>query len=204
MDKQVYKKPTKNTKKIELNIKELREEISKKHHLIELSLLKHKIMNLILPLDIDWQGILEISKNDKNKANIYLKKIKGSYKNLLEILWFYLLGERLSKNKIKVRKNELPNKKSVSDILSPYESKEEVESKWKEILTHCGLEKSSSDEIKIDKELGIVKYFQKLKNRNISINDFLNNFMVNNRKYNFHSWYLELGDLFDDLKKLLE
>jgi len=172
----------------------------KKNVIEPFSLLKHHIMTSFLDLDIDWQGINELSKKNLKVAQEYLdevlKKSNNYYCQKLVNLWFYLKGNEQSEiNNIIASLNEdqLPYKKSVLDLINEL-TNEAKEKRLQTLLEHVGLKINK-------KEPSIIDYLKNLdsmvKNENKrDINKFLS--------LNFHEWYLKLGDLLDELKSFSE
>ena len=163
-----------------------------------LSRLQHRIMNLFLPLDIDWQGIKSVLEEDRSKAEQYFDNVKRSIKGskLLELLWFYLAGE-------KINDIILPDKKSIYDVkcdiinnTNDDEKKRKINDIWQEILIHVGLKQGFTK----DSDSNFVKYLEGIENQ--TIDKFLSSFTINEKNYNFHTWYLKLGELLDELKKI--
>ena len=169
-----------------------------------LSRLQHIIMNIFLPLDIDWQGIKSALEEDRSKAEHYFDDVKGSIKgsNLLKSLWFYLAGEKISMGE-KINDIILPDKKSIYDIkcdiinnTNDEEKKRKINDIWQEILIHVGLKQGFTK----DSDSNFVKFLEGIENQ--TINEFLRSFTINGKNYNFHTWYLKLGELLDELKKI--
>jgi len=208
------------------------EEDKKRNILFNFSLLKHRIMTSFLDLDIDWQGISEIYKKDKSRAKEYLnealtRKDKNYYQQKLVNLWFYLTGNENLKISDDItpslKKDNLPYKKSVLDLINelPDERKNDIKEKWKKLLKYVGLnvdENAPYDikKINLDKESLLIFYLKNLdlmyqqeeKDRKVSI--FLEKLEKTEDEkkeiiyFNFHEWYLKLGDLLDELKIFLE
>jgi hypothetical protein len=191
-------------------IKKLWEYFSKEKKIEEgdeiLSRLQHRIMNLFLPLDIDWQGIKSVLEEDRSKAEQYFDNVKGSIKrsNLLKLLWFYLAGEKLSMGE-KINDIILPDKKSIYDVkcdiinnTNDEKKKRKINDIWQEILIHVGLKQGFTK----DSDSNFVKYLEGIENQ--TIDEFLSSFTINEKNYNFHTWYLKLGELLDELKKIAE
>jgi len=182
----------------------------KKNIIEPFSLLKHSIMTSFLDLDIDWQGIKEVNEKDKESAKEYLNDIlKGKFNNYycqkLVNLWFYLTG----KNDLNIDNNvttslgkkDLPYEKSVLDLINELtkEIKENLEKRLQTLLKHVELEIENKN--KSEKVPYIIDYLKNLDKmikdeKEIDINKFLN--------FNFHEWYLKLGDLLEELKSFLE
>ena len=191
------------------------------------SLLKHRIMTSFLDLDIDWQGIKEVNEKDKENAKEYLNDIlKGKsnnyYRQKLVNLWFYLTGnedlkiektEKGIKEKIEniyssLKKDRIPYEKSVLDLINELtnETKENLKKRWRTLLEHVGLDIKNNNESFFDNENITTK-------KKSSIIDYLENLdsMIKGEKdinkflsFNFHEWYLKLGDLLEELKSFLE
>jgi len=184
---------------------------SKKKSLVKFfSLLKHYIMTSFLDLDIDWQGIKEVNEKDKENAKEYLNDIlKGKSNNYycqkLVNLWFYLTGKNDLKIDDKVTtsldKKDLPYEKSVLDLInkSTKEIKENLEKRLRTLLKHVELENENKN--KSEKVPSVIDYLKNLDKmikdkKERDINKFLN--------FDFHEWYLKLGDLLEELKSFLE
>jgi len=219
-------------KKIIEKIKELAKEIIIKNF----SLLKHRIMNSFLDLDIDYQGIKEVNEKDKNKTKEYLDKVLASkkskrkkskqnyYKQKLVNLWFYLTGKndlKINETKITLGKDQLPNQKSILDLINELdnEKKDAIEKQWRSLLNHVGLKVNNDpfnvSKISVDENSEIVKYLENLDEMiqdqsKRDINKFLGKIekMEDGQKkityFDFHQWYLKLGDLLESLKIFLE
>jgi hypothetical protein len=182
----------------------------KKNIIEPFSLLKHSIMTSFLDLDIDWQGIKEVNEKDKESAKKYLnaileKKSENYYCQKLVNLWFYLTGENDLKIDDKVTtsldKKDLPYEKSVLDLINELtnEIKENLEKRWQTLLKHVELVIEKKN--KTEKVPSITEYLKNLDKmikdeKERDINKFLN--------FNFHEWYLKLGDLLEELKSFLE
>ena len=175
------------------------------------SLIKHRIMTSFLDLDIDWQGLKEINEKDKENAKKYLnvileKKSENYYCQKLVNLWFYLTGKNdlnIIDNNVttSLSKKDLPYEKSILDLINELtnEIKENLEKKLQTLLKHVELEienKNKSEKVPyiIDYLKNLDKMIKDEKERDI--NKFLN--------FNFHEWYLKLGDLLEELKSFLE
>jgi hypothetical protein len=182
----------------------------KKNIIEPFSLLKHSIMTSFLDLDIDWQGIKEVNEKDKESAKKYLndileKKSENYYCQKLVNLWFYLTGKNDLKIDDKVTtsldKKDLPYEKSVLDLINELtnEIKENLEKRLQTLLKHVELENENKN--KSEKVPSITEYLKNLDKmikdkKERDINKFLN--------FNFHEWYLKLGDLLEELKSFLE
>jgi hypothetical protein len=174
------------------------------------SILKHYIMTSFLDLDIDWQGIKEVNEKDKENAKEYLNDIlKGKSNNYycqkIVNLWFYLTGKNDLKIDDKVTtsldKKDLPYEKSVLDLINELtkEIKENLEKRLRTLLKHVELENENKN--KSEKVPSVIDYLKNLDKmikykKERDINKFLS--------FNFHKWYLKLGDLLDELKIFLE
>jgi len=172
--------------------------------------IKHHIMTSFLDLDIDWQGLKEINEKDKENAKKYLnvileKKSENYYCQKLVNLWFYLTGKNdlnIDNNvTTSLSKKDLPYEKSILDLINELtnEIKENLEKKLQTLLKHVELEienKNKSEKVPyiIDYLKNLDKMIKDEKERDI--NKFLN--------FNFHEWYLKLGDLLEELKSFLE
>jgi hypothetical protein len=192
------------------NWEKLIEEVQKKSLIKPLSFLKHRIMTSFLDLDIDWQGIKEVNEKDKENAKEYLNDIlKGKSNNYycqkLVNLWFYLTGKNDLKIDDKVTtsldKKDLPYEKSVLDLInkSTKEIKENLEKRLRTLLKHVELENENKN--KSEKVPSVIDYLKNLDKmikdkKERDINKFLN--------FDFHEWYLKLGDLLEELKSFLE
>jgi hypothetical protein len=205
----------------------------KKNIIEPFSLLKHSIMTSFLDLDIDWQGIKEVNEKDKKNAKKYLnaileKKSKNYYCQKLVNLWFYLTGNKdlkIESIHSSLEKDKLPYKKSVLDLINELDNdrKNNLKEKWTNLLSHVGLNVDLNDpynieKIKKDKESLIIFYLQNLdlmsqqnkedKNVNIFLGKFEKKEDSKKEKeiiyFNFHEWYLKLGDLLEELKSFLE
>ena len=207
-------------------------EYLKKNIIKDFSLLKHRITNSFLDLDIDWQGLKQVSEKDKNKAKKYLnavlnKNVSNYYKQKLVNLWFYLTGNKnnnlkINKTKTSLDKKQLPSEKSILDLINELdnEKKNAIKEQWCVLLNHVGLKVNNDpfnvSNISVDDESNIVKY---LKNLDEMIQDQskrdINKFLGKIEKeieggqkeityFNFHHWYLKLGDLLESLKIFLE
>jgi hypothetical protein len=210
------------------------EEDKKRNILFNFSLLKHRIMTSFLDLDIDWQGIKEVNEKDKKNAKKYLnaileKKSKNYYCQKLVNLWFYLTG----KNDIKIddkvttslNKKDLPYEKSVLDLINELDElkKYNLKEKWINLLRHVGLnvdkdknEPYKIENINLDEKSIVILYLKNIdllsqqnkENRNVNI--FLGKLEKTEDEkkeiiyFNFHEWYLKLGDLLEELKSFLE
>ncbi len=197
------------------------------------SILKHRIMNSFLDLDIDWQGVKEVSEKDKDKAKKYLNSILSSkkskqnyYKQKLVNLWFYLTGNnglKINEIEASLSKDNLPYKKSVCDLINQLDNevKEKIKEKWKNLLNHVGLKVDNDkpfdiNNISIDENVDIFVYLKNLdemissEESNRDIKKFLGRIekIENGQKkiiyFDFHEWYLKLGDLLEELKIFLE
>jgi hypothetical protein len=182
----------------------------KKNIIEPFSLLKHSIMTSFLDLDIDWQGIKEVNEKDKENAKKYLNDIlKGKSNNYycqkLVNLWFYLTGKNdlnIDNNvTTSIDKKDLPYEKSVLDLINELtnEIKENLEKRWQTLLKHVELVIEKKN--KTEKVPSITEYLKNLDKmikdeEERDINKFLN--------FNFHEWYLKLGDLLEELKSFLE
>jgi hypothetical protein len=182
----------------------------KKNIIEPFSLLKHSIMTSFLDLDIDWQGIKEVNEKDKESAKKYLndileKKFENYYCQKLVNLWFYLTGKNDLKIDDKVTtsldKKDLPYEKSVLDLINELtnEIKENLEKRLQTLLKHVELENENKN--KSEKVPSVIDYLKNLDKmikdkKERDINKFLN--------FNFHEWYLKLGDLLEELKSFLE
>jgi len=174
------------------------------------SVIKHHIMTSFLDLDIDWQGIKEVNEKDKKSAKKYLndileKKSENYYCQKLVNLWFYLTGKNGLKIDDKVTtsldKKNLPYEKSVLDLINELtkEIKENLEKRLQTLLKHVELENENKN--KSEKVPSVIDYLKNLDKmikdkKERDINKFLN--------FNFHEWYLKLGDLLEELKSFLE
>jgi len=195
------------------------------------SLLKHRITNSFLDLDIDWQGLKQVSEKDKNKAKKYLnavlnKNVSNYYKQKLVNLWFYLTGNKnnnlkINKTKTSLDKKQLPSEKSILDLINELdnEKKNAIKEQWCVLLNHVGLKVNNDpfnvSNISVDDNANIVKYLKNLdemisKKSKRDINKFLGKIekIEDGQKkityFNFHHWYLKLGDLLESLKIFLE
>jgi hypothetical protein len=204
----------------------------KKNIIEPFSLLKHSIMTSFLDLDIDWQGIKEVNEKDKENAKEYLNDIlkekSNYYCQKLVNLWFYLTGNKdlkIESIHSSLKKDKLPYKKSVLDLINELDNdrKNNLKEKWTNLLSHVGLNVDLNDpynieKIKKDKESLIIFYLQNLdlmsqqnkedKNVNIFLGKFEKKEDSKKEKeiiyFNFHEWYLKLGDLLEELKSFLE
>jgi hypothetical protein len=192
--------------------------------------IKHHIMTSFLDLDIDWQGIKEVNEKDKENAKEYLNDIlKGKSNNYycqkLVNLWFYLTGNKdlkIESIHSSLEKDKLPYKKSVLDLINELDNdrKNNLKEKWRNLLSHVGLNVNLNDPNNIEKgkESLIIFYLQNLdlmsqqnkedKNVNIFLGKFEKKEDSKKEKeiiyFNFHEWYLKLGDLLEELKSFLE
>ena len=176
------------------------------------SLIKHRIMNSFLDLEIDWQGISEVYKKDKNKAKEYLNdvlnnKSENYYQQKLVNLWFYLTGNQdlkiideqnqtITSITSLLKKDNLPDKKSIYDLVNNLD--ESKKKKYFEpLLKHVGLSTNNS----IDDKAIIVNYLKSIDNNMVkdekirNVKEFI--------KFDFHKWYLKLGDLLETLKRFV-
>jgi len=206
----------------------------KKNIIEPFSLIKHSIMTSFLDLDIDWQGISEIYKKNKSRAKEYLNealtsKDKNYYQQKLVNLWFYLTGNENLKISDDItpslKKDNLPYKKSVLDLINELDNdrKNNLKDKWINLLKHVGLNvyKDENDPYKIeninlDEKSIVILYLKNIdllsqqnkENRNVNI--FLGKLEKTEDEkkeiiyFNFHEWYLKLGDLLEELKSFLE
>jgi hypothetical protein len=181
----------------------------------KLSLIKHSIMTSFLDLDIDWQGIKEVNEKDKESAKKYLNDIlekkSENYCQKLVNLWFYLTGNKdlkIESINSSLEKDKLPYKKSVLDLIneSSNETKENLKKRWQILLVHIGLEIENNYESFFDnknittkKKSSIIDYLENLDSITKGKED-INKFL----SFDFHKWYLKLGDLLDELKIFLE
>jgi hypothetical protein len=209
------------------------EEDKKRNILFNFSLLKHRIMTSFLDLDIDWQGIKEVNEKDKKNAKKYLnaileKKSENYYCQKLVNLWFYLTGNKdlkIESIHSSLEKDKLPYKKSVLDLINELDNdrKNNLKEKWTNLLSHVGLNVDLNDpynieKIEKDKESLIIFYLQNLdlmsqqnkEDKNVNIFLGKSEKKEDSKKekeiiyFNFHEWYLKLGDLLEELKIFLE
>jgi len=192
--------------------------------------IKHHIMTSFLDLDIDWQGIKEVNEKDKENAKEYLNDIlKGKSNNYycqkLVNLWFYLTGNKdlkIESIRSSLEKDKLPYKKSVLDLINELDNdrKNNLKEKWRNLLSHVGLNVDLNDPNNIEKgkESLIIFYLQNLdlmsqqNKEDKDVNIFLGKFekKEDSKKekeiiyFNFHEWYLKLGDFLEELKSFLE
>jgi len=195
--------------------------------------IKHYIMTSFLDLDIDWQGIKEVNEKDKENAKEYLNDIlkekSNYYCQKLVNLWFYLTGKNDLKIDDKVttslNKKDLPYEKSVLDLINELDElkKYNLKEKWINLLRHVGLnvdkdknEPYKIENINLDEKSIVILYLKNIdllsqqnkENRNVNI--FLGKLEKTEDEkkeiiyFNFHEWYLKLGDLLDELKIFLE
>jgi len=221
-------------KSIKFDWETLKKEVEKKSVIKPFSLLKHSIMTSFLDLDIDWQGIKEVNEKDKENAKEYLNDIlKGKSNNYycqkLVNLWFYLTGKNDLKIDDKVttslNKKDLPYEKSVLDLINELDElkKYNLKEKWINLLRHVGLnvdkdknEPYKIENINLDEKSIVILYLKNIdllsqqnkENRNVNI--FLGKLEKTEDEkkeiiyFNFHEWYLKLGDLLGELKSFLE
>jgi ERCC4-related helicase len=120
-------------------------------------------------------------------------------------LWFYLTGKNDLKIDDKVTtsldKKDLPYEKSFLDLINELtkEIKENLEKRLRTLLKHVELENENKN--KSEKVPSVIDYLKNLDKmikdkKERDINKFLN--------FNFHEWYLKLGDLLEELKSFLE
>jgi hypothetical protein len=105
------------------------------------SILQHRIANLFLSLDMNLQGIYEVSKQSKEKAVEYLKDIlknksKTFYRQKLADLQF-MVAKVNGEVATSLTKNDLPDKESILDLLP--EDKTIVKEEWEMLLKLSGL-----------------------------------------------------------------
>jgi hypothetical protein len=217
-------------KSIKFDWETLKKEVEKKSVIEPFSLLKHSIMTSFLDLDIDWQGIKEVNEKDKESAKKYLndileKKSENYYCQKLVNLWFYLTGNKdlkIESIHSSLEKDKLPYKKSVLDLINELDNdrKNNLKEKWRNLLSHVGLNVNLNDPNNIEKgkESLIIFYLQNLdlmsqqNKEDKDVNIFLGKFekKEDSKKekeiiyFNFHEWYLKLGDLLEELKSFLE
>jgi len=170
-------------------------------------------------------------ENAKKYLNDILKGKSNYYCQKLVNLWFYLTGKNDLKIDDKVTpsldKKDLPYKKSVLDLINELDNdrKNNLKDKWINLLKHVGLNVYKDEEypykienINLDEKSLVILYLKNIdlmsqqdeKNRNVNI--FLGKFekKEDSKKekeiiyFNFHKWYLKLGDLLDELKIFLE
>ena len=117
--------------------------IKKKPIIPNFSLLKHQIAHLFLPLDIDLQGIYEVSKQSKDEAVKYLKEVlenknknKTFYRQKLADLQF-MVAKVEGEVATSLTENDLPDKESILDLLP--EDKTIVKEEWEMLLKLSGL-----------------------------------------------------------------
>ena len=142
----------------------------------KLSILKHRISHLFMPLDIDLQGIKEVKeKQSSDKAVEYLKDVlkskKGDtefYRRKLADLQFIVV--KVCKNnkqpklncnstpsdeelvKPKIKENDLPDKKSILDLI-PEKKREIVKTDWENLLNLSGLGLKANKSNQFDQNL---------------------------------------------------
>jgi len=167
----------------------------------------------------------------KKYLNDILKGKSNYYGQKLVNLWFYLTGKNDLKIADKVttslNKKDLPYEKSVLDLINELDElkKYNLKEKWINLLRHVGLnvdkdknEPYKIENINLDEKSLVILYLKNIdlmsqqneKNRNVNI--FLGKFekKEDSKKekeiiyFNFHKWYLKLGDLLDELKIFLE
>jgi len=187
-------------------------------------------MTSFLDLDIDWQGINEISMKDIKKAEQYLgevvQKTDDYYCQKLVNLWFHLTGGinlRNNDTQPSLNKDQLPYKKSILDLIHelPDEIRKDVEKGWRSLLEHVGLKIQDSNSsyninniIRYD-DSDIIAYLEKLDGMIQSKSkrqlkrfrgelEIIGNGETKIIYFNFHEWYLKLGDLLERLKSFLE
>jgi hypothetical protein len=156
------------------------------------------------------------------------KKSKNYYCQKLVNLWFYLTGNKdlkIESIHSSLEKDKLPYKKSVLDLINELDNdrKNNLKEKWTNLLSHVGLNVNLNDPYNIEKiekgkESLIIFYLQNLdlmsqqnkedKNVNIFLGKFEKKEDSKKEKeiiyFNFHEWYLKLGDLLEELKSFLE
>jgi hypothetical protein len=127
-------------------IKKLIEKFSKQT-IKNFSLLKHRIAHLFLPLDIDLQGIYEVSKQSKDEAVKYLKEVLENknknptfYRQKLADLQF-MVAKVKGVGGTSLTENDLPDNKSILDLLPDLlpEDKTIVKEEWEMLLKLSGL-----------------------------------------------------------------
>ncbi|MGQ9691634.1 MAG: hypothetical protein ACUVQY_10350, partial [Thermoproteota archaeon] len=188
-----------------------------------LSVLKHRIVHLFLPLDIDLQGIAEVKKKDKVKANEYLNEVleevskevlkekepaSNYYRQKLADLWYMVARKENGKSEKKL----LANGQAIIDLISEQLKKSEVKDQqqdvvtyWTKLLGNCGLtfnEDAPLDPSKIqpDENSEIFKFMFKLDecvtNQKCDNIDEILKFDKTSEIF-FHKWFCALDECLD-------
>ncbi len=163
--------------KITLDWNTLKEEVKKKDIVKPISILKHKIMHIFLPLDIDLQSISKVK--DTEKAVNYLKDMLWSvlssknepsfpkdkdnkpayYRQKLADLWYAVakVEDENFAHPSQSMKEFVNEKGSVVDLI-PEDKKEAVKSALEELLKVCGLKQINGSKIQADSESSIYQF----------------------------------------------
>ncbi|MGQ9847246.1 MAG: hypothetical protein ACUVQP_07075, partial [Bacteroidales bacterium] len=185
-------------------------------------LLKHRIVHLFLPLDIDLQGIAEVKEKNNEKVVAYLKEVLEEHKNnqnyyqqKLADLWYMVARKENGKSEKKL----LANGQAIIDLISEQLKKSEVKDQqqdckgdWKELLKHCGLKYNGDDpldpsKIQPDENSEIFKFMCKLDecvtNQKCDNIDEILKFDKTSEIF-FHKWFCALDECLDKLRDILK
>jgi hypothetical protein len=187
----------------------------------QLSLRKHQIAHLFLPIDMDLQGIREVMIRENNNENVqtgkgsvdYLKEVidnkdKEYFQTLID-LQFMVAGNKLYT--VEERSNlqiDLTKKESILDLIE--DKKDTIKDKWDELLMLCGLNEEQGF-INLNKNSIICRFMEMMDSIVKKRNEIQDNTQVVNileffkpEFKSFHDWFCKLDECLDKIREALK
>lgn len=193
----------------------------------QLSLRKHQIAHLFLPIDMDLQGIKEVMIRENNNENVqtgkgsvdYLKEVLENkdkeYFQILIDLRFMVAGNKL--NDVEGSSNrqiDLTKKESILDLIK--DKKDTIKDKWNELLMLCGLNEEQGS-INLNKNSIIYKFMKMMDNivkkqnevkDNKQVDEILEFFKKDEHQTHefksFHDWFCALDNCLDKIREAVK
>ena len=188
--------------------------------------IKHRAINLFLPISTDIQFLLEIWQcKDFNRARTHLEDLKAEWSGekfpiaVLFRLWYMLVGEHLNWKKgdlpekptdVSLPKDKQGNELSLYEWLTKYLGEKHVQTleEWQTLLAHAQIDQIKEGKFDIISGNGVYHFTRmltrKIKNPGKIMPDEKSNGFSNNKafQYEFESflkWLNDLNDTFEDL-----
>ncbi len=215
---------------INADLSKAEEVIKKKQAIPHFSTLKHKIMHIFLPLDIDFQGISKVyTQEGSQKAVDHLKDMLRSvlssknepsfpkdkdnkpayYRQKLADLWYAVVKKEFSDivSPSENIKKLIGNNAAIDLIPKEKMIDQKVNSTWKKLLETCGLKYNDSNQfndkkVKPDTDSDIFEFVCQLDDL-LAKNNVDKNDVDGILKFKFHNWYNKLGECLDELREKL-